>query len=201
MARRGTVTDLYSDNGSNFVGADRILQEYLEELNEDPTVQNYFSRQGTNWHFNPPASQHHGGLCEAGVKSIKYHLKRIVGDHTFTFEEMCTILCQIEACLNSRPLCSISDDLNDMNYLTPGHFILGEAPNTVPKPSLLEENINRLKRWKLVQAMYQKFWHHWSKDYLSKLHQKSKWEQLQQNLRVGQLALYREDNLPPQNGH
>lgn len=126
VARKGGVSDLYSDNGSNFVGADRILQDHLKQLNDDPLVQNYFARKGTTWHFNPPASPHHGGLWEAGVKSIKYHLRRLVRDLVFTFEEMTTILSQIEACLNSRPLCSISDDLNDMNYLTtPGHFYLG----------------------------------------------------------------------------
>lgn len=197
VARKGQVTDLYSDNGTNFVGAERILQEHLNELVEDPTLQNYFARQGTTWHFNPPASPHHGGLWEAGVKSIKYHLKRLVGDCVFTFEEMTTILSQIEACLNSRPLCSINDDLNDMNYLTPGHFYLGEAPNTVPEPSLLEKNPNRLKRWQLVQRKFQEFWHYWSKDYLSKLQKRSKWEKSQENVKVGQLALYREDNLPP----
>lgn len=110
---------------------------------------------------------------------------------------MSTILSQIEACLNSRPLCSISDDLNDISYLTPGHFYLGEAPNTIPQPSLLNANINRLTRWQLVQRMYQQFWHYWSKDYLSTLQNRSKWETSQGDVRVGQLALYRDDKLPP----
>ncbi|XP_037047939.1 uncharacterized protein LOC119082532 [Bradysia coprophila] len=68
VARRGQVTDLYSDNGTNFVGADNILREHMAELNKDPTIQNYFARQGTTWHFNPPASPHHGGLWEAGER-------------------------------------------------------------------------------------------------------------------------------------
>lgn len=197
VARKGAISDLYSDCGSNFIGANRILQEHLQKLFADPKVENFFARKGTNWHFNPPASPHHGGLWEAGVKSIKYHLKRLIGDNVFTFEEMTTILCRIEASLNSRPLCSISDDLNDISYLTPGHFYLGRAPNTVPHPCLLDVEINRLSRWQLLRRIYQQFWHYWSKNYLSKLQQRSKWETSKDDVRIGQLALYREDNLPP----
>ncbi|CAB0030524.1 unnamed protein product [Trichogramma brassicae] len=55
------------------------------------------------WHFNPPSSPHFGGLWESGVKSVKYHLKRMVGDRSFTFEEFSTLLAQIEAILNFAP--------------------------------------------------------------------------------------------------
>lgn len=196
-ANCGKVSDLYSDCGSNFIGADRILREQLEQTMSDPLVQNYLAKDGTNWHFNPPATPHFGGLWEACVKSAKYHLYRLCGDNQFTFEEMTTILCQIQACLNSRPLCPMNDDLYDNEYLTPGHFLIGEAPITVPQPNLLETNSNRLSRWQLSQKVYQQFWKHWSTDYLSMLQQRTKWMKLHDNVRVGQLVLYREDNLPP----
>lgn len=91
----------------------------------------------------------------------------------------------------------MNDDLYDNEYLTPGHFIIGEAPITVPQPNLLEINSNRLSRWQLAQKVYQQFWKHWSTDYLSMLQQRTKWMKLHENVRVGQLVLYREDNLPP----
>ena len=61
------------------------------------------ANDGTSWTFIPPNTPHCGGLREAGVKSVKHHLKRVIGEHTLTFEELTTVLVEIEACLNSRP--------------------------------------------------------------------------------------------------
>lgn len=197
IATRGICTDMYCDNGKNFVGASKELREYYKQLIKDPELLMYVAETGMNWHFNPPSGPSFGGLWEAGVKSVKYHLKRLVGNNTFTFEEMATLLRQIEACLNSRPLCAISNDVNDVEYLTPGHFIMGCAPITVPEVSLLDENVSTLSRWKLVQLIYQQFWKYWYSEYLSKLQQRQKWLKLKENVKVGQLVLLREDNVPP----
>lgn len=193
----GKISDLYSDCGTNFIGADRILREQMKAILNDPLMKTYLAKDGTNWHFNPPATPHFGRLWEACVKSVKYHIPRLCGDNQFTFEEMTTMLCQIKACLNSRPLCPMNDELYDTDYLTPGHFLIGEAPITVPQPNLLETNTNRLSRWQLTQKIYQQFWKCWSTDYLSKLQQRTKWMNLHDNVRVGRLVLYRKDNLPP----
>lgn len=75
--------------------------------------------EGIKFNFNPPASPHFGGLWEAGVRSTKYHLKRVLGNNVLTYEEFNTILTQIEACLNSRPLCEMVTDPRDVNPLTP----------------------------------------------------------------------------------
>lgn len=73
-----------------------------------------------------------GGIWEAGIKSCKYHLKRIIGNSTLTFEEMTTVLAQIEACLNSRPISQLPGNPEDISPLTPGHFLIGEPLITVP---------------------------------------------------------------------
>lgn len=197
VAKRGKVSDLYSDNGKNFVSAGRQLRQAYMKLMKDAELQSYLAHDGTVHHFNPPLSPSFGGLWEAGVKSIKYHLKRLVGRNVFTYEEMTTLLYQIEACLNSRPLCPVSEDLNDMSYLTPGHFLIGEAPITVPEHSLLEENVNRLSRWQLIQRVYQEFWKVWYSEYLSKLQQRPKWMKAQENVKVGQLVLLRDEKTIP----
>lgn len=196
-SRKGKVTDMYSDCGTNFVAANKELRDQFTKLMKDENLQGLLAQDGTTWHFNPPASPHFGGLWEAGVKSIKYHLKRLVGNNTFTFEEMTTLLCKIEACLNSRPLCPMSDDINDVSYLTPGHFTIGEPPIVIPEQSYLESNVNRLSRWQLIQRILQQFWNIWSSEYLSRLQQRPKWNQPEEDVRVGQLVLLREDNTPP----
>jgi hypothetical protein len=87
-------------------------------------VHNYAAKTLFHWHFIPPNSPHFGGLWEEGVKSLKYHCKRIVGKALLTFEEFSTLITQIEPCLNSRPLIALSCEPNDPSYLSPGHFLL-----------------------------------------------------------------------------
>lgn len=129
-------------------------------------VANEMSALGTNWHYNPAASPHFGGLWEAGVKSIKYHLRRIMGTQRLTFEELTTVTSQIEAILNSRPLTPESTRPDDLNALTPGHFLIGAPLNAIPEPTLEHLNTNHLSRWQLLQQMVQSFWKRWSNECL-----------------------------------
>lgn len=116
MARRGKCSDIFSDNGTNFVGAKRELAAYLKNVDQ------IASQDGVSWHFNPPSAPHFGGLWESAVKAAKYHLTRVVKDAKLTLSEITTLLCQIEACLNSRPMTTLSSDPGDMEALTPAHF-------------------------------------------------------------------------------
>lgn len=124
-ARRGTPLHMYSDNGTNFLKASKTLQEeYLEIQNiVNPECLGTISDMGISWHFNAPAWPTAGGLWESCVKAFKYHLKRVIGDQKLTYEEFSSLLAQIEGCMNSRPLCAISEDPEDINYLTPSHFL------------------------------------------------------------------------------
>lgn len=127
ISRRGLPSDMYSDNGTNFVRAARDIDSDMAiiQKSHEKEAATHFAHQAVQWHFIPPAAPHFGGLWEAGIKSTKTHLKRIIGDIIFTYEEITTTLCQIESCLNSRPLCPISSDHNDYKILAPGHFLIG----------------------------------------------------------------------------
>ncbi|XP_033229487.1 uncharacterized protein LOC117181027 [Belonocnema kinseyi] len=158
ISRRGLCRTLSSDEGTNFAGADRQLQEMFSEASaEFASVATYLASYGTQWRFNPPAAPYFRGLWEAAVKSTKFHLRRVIGDSTLTFEEMTTLLTQIEACLNSRPLRAQSDDPTDISALTPGHFLIGASLNAVPEPLLADVLPNRLTRWQLIQQMRDHF--------------------------------------------
>nr|CAI5839655.1 unnamed protein product [Callosobruchus analis] len=96
------------------------------------------------WHFNPPQAPHTGGYWEAAVKSVKFHLRRVLGNTAITYEEMYTLLVQIEACLNSRPLTPLSNDPSDYLPLTPAHFLIGDSLASIPQADVRNENPNRL---------------------------------------------------------
>lgn len=140
------VKNIYSDNGRNVVGADRALQQILKETTFQEDVQKFTAEEKINWHFISPRSPHYGGLWEAVVRSMKLLLKRTVGEACLTVAEMTTMLTQIEAILNSRPLTPLSDDPNDLRALTPGHFLVREMLQTYPEPDLHEIPANKLSR-------------------------------------------------------
>lgn len=199
-ARRGTPRELRSDHGSNFVGSKNELarlQEMLQSQIESELIRKSLAKDGTDWSMVPAHTPHFNGLCEAAVKSAKYHLRRVLRQTPFTFEEMATILCQIEAILNSRPLIPQSDDINDLNVLTPGHFLIGEQMTAIPEPNLQYIQMNRLNRYQLMQRQVQDFWSKWNKDYLSTLQQRTKWKTPIKNLKVGQLVTIKDDESPP----
>ncbi|XP_071571322.1 uncharacterized protein [Temnothorax nylanderi] len=107
VARRGRCTDIFSDNATNFVGGNRALQELYElfqNTEHQEIVQRFCTNEGITWHMIPPNSLHFGGLWESAVKAAKHHMRRALGTALFTTEELGTVVTQIEACLNSRPL-------------------------------------------------------------------------------------------------
>lgn len=163
---RGRCSTIFSDRGTNFVGANNELIELMKQATESEKIL---------WSFNPPAGAHFGGIWEAGIKSVKSHLLRVIGDQILTYEEFYTVLVQIEALLNSRPLCPVSSDPHDFSVLTPGHFLTLEPLTSLPSSDLSNLKLNRLSRWQLIQRLQHDFWRRWHCEYLNTLQQRTKW--------------------------
>ena len=183
IGRRGIPSHVYSDNGSNFVGANNQLRELFVLCNADSfqtAVSNYASRFNIEWHFNPPLSPHFGGIWEAAVKSFKHHFYRVVGETSFTFEVFTTLAAEIEAVLNSRPIGLMSSDPNDPVILTPAHFLIGR-PLVMPR--------NRLTIWRFITKTVQDFWKSWHLDYLSELQRRQKWTKRKGELSKGSVVI------------
>lgn len=128
---------------------------------------------------------------------MKYHLKRIVGNSTLTYEELATVTAQIEANLNSRPLCPLTNDPHDIIALTPGHFLIGSTLTAPPEANLITEKTGRLSRWQTLQKMQQQFWKIWSTEYLSRLQQRPKWNRVHNNFLINDMVLIKDEQLPP----
>ncbi|KMQ90318.1 hypothetical protein RF55_9937 [Lasius niger] len=157
--RRGLCSTITSDCGTNLIGADSKLKKLFKASSKEwAHIAAILANDELTWKFNPPSAPHFGGKWEAGVKSVKYYLRRVIGDALLTYEEMTTLLIQIKTILNSRPLSVLSDDPSDASALTPGHFLVGTALTTVPEPSLENLPQNRLSRFQLLRQMTESFW-------------------------------------------
>ncbi|XP_073820296.1 uncharacterized protein [Musca autumnalis] len=201
VGRRGIPQKIYCDNATNFVGAHNKLKELKESFFKDEVVQKMKSvccQMGLEFNFIPPRAPHFGGLWEAAVKSTKSLLVKNVSQAHLTFEELQTLIVEIEAILNSRPIAPLSDDPNDGEALTPGHLLIGCSMVTVPEPALDVTKPSLLTRWQQISYLKQQFWKLWSRDYLLSLQQRSKWFKEEENVVEGQLVVVHEDNTPPQ---
>jgi len=173
-----------------------MRQAFLKCVQQE-TIHDFFAQEEISWHFNPPLAPHFGGIWEAGVKAMKFHLKRVAGTALLNCDEMETLLTQIEAVLNSRPLTSLSSDPNDNTCLTPAHFLIGDSFTAPMEPTLLDVKENRLSRWQRVKQLQQHFWKKWSNEYLNELQQRTKWKSGASFLKPGQLVIVRKDDTPP----
>lgn len=155
------------------------------------------SSRSVTWCNNAPNAASMGGIWEAGIKSAKHHLYRTVGDRILTYEELTTIFCKIEAIMNSRPLCSLSNNPNEFDVLTAGHFLIGQSLLAVPEYDVTDVPLNRLSRWQSIQRVSQTFWKRWSNDYLHTLQQREKWFTSPPNVKVGDLVLLKSNLTRP----
>ena len=131
------------------------------------------------------------------MRSMKYHLKRVVSDVKLTFEECSTILTQIEACMNSRPLVALPCDGDGIDVLTPGHFLIGRPIESLPDPSFSYRPVSLLRRWDLCHNLIRQFWERWHQEYLTSLRAYTKWHKPSRNIQVNDIVILQDANLVP----
>ncbi|GJQ85817.1 hypothetical protein Trydic_g10267 [Trypoxylus dichotomus] len=160
VARRGLCPNLYSDNSTNFVGAKNELRDiysWIRATIKEREIKDFLLQIEINWMLRP-RSPHFGGLWESNIKCIKGHLLNVVGNAHLTYEQLSTLLCQIESILSSRPLRQLLFDPNDFSVITPGHFLIGDSLMV-----LLEQNAtadipqNRLNLYERLQCIVRHF--------------------------------------------
>jgi hypothetical protein len=194
-ARRGQCNNVYSDNGTTFVGTANLLKKENQKIDDE--IKQGLLALGTQWHVIPAYAPHFGGLWESAVRIMKYHLKRIIGETVLTYEELSTVLAQIEACMNSRPLCGSSEDPEGKIALTPAHFLIGRE---IISPNREEELTTYLKmptRWRLVEKIKRDFWKIWKQEYLHQLQQRNRWHKAHPNIKEEEIVIIKEEDTPP----
>ena len=160
-ARRGHPHTIWSDNGTNFVGADKELALCFANLDPDKVVQTSASK-GIKWKFNPPSAPFHGGVWERLAQSCKRLFYKILGNRRLTDEVLRTTFCLVEQFLNSRPLTAASSDPKDLEALTPNHFLFGgpSAASLFHVPEKAQPDDHR-QRYRKSIAYANVIWHRW----------------------------------------
>lgn len=106
---------------------------------------------------------------------------------------MATILTEIEASMNSRPLVPMTEDPNDLACLTPAHFLIGANLHALPETNVRDIPLGKLDHYQRLQRFSQDFWHHWRTEYLQELQRDTKICDQNVTFRPGQLVVIVED--------
>lgn len=195
MARRGIPLEFYSDNGTNFVGAERELREAVTEVDKDELVKTFTSTT-TKWNFNPPASPHMGGAWERLVRSIKTILYKIIPARCPSDELLLSTLIEVENIVNSRPLAYVPVDDETSEALTPNHFLVGSSSGLKPISVCSDSGILLKQNWLLSQQYANIFWKKWLAEFLPSLTCRSKWYEKSKPLCQGDLVIIVDPSLP-----
>ena len=195
LARRGPVTDVYSDNGTNFVGANRELKELVQQLPNDE-LQEYARKHKFDWHFQPPNSPHFGGIHESMIKSGKKAVRAIIGNSELTDIELMTAFALAEDLINSRPLMFMTDDPGDFRVLTPAMFLHGRLSGQTFPDVIDTTAFDPRNRWRYVQRCLSEVWKRWIKELLPSLGPRQKWIADNRDYQVGDQVLIVSKDLP-----
>ena len=192
IARRGRPKEIFSDNGTNFVGANRVLRNALQAFNQD-RIHSHCSQQNIEWKFNPPTASHFGGAWERMIRSIRRILGGLLGNQTLNDENCLTLMAEVESILNSRPLVPISFTDTEQEPLTPNHLLLLRESHNLPPGIFSKDSCYSRRRWAQVQYLANQFWQSWIKEFLPNLQHRQKLFDVERNLKVDDIVMVVED--------
>ncbi|XP_062538555.1 uncharacterized protein LOC134206839 [Armigeres subalbatus] len=200
VGRRGPPAEFFSDNGTNFQGADRVLQHQISQgLSET------FTSANTKWNFLPPGAPHMGGAWERLVRSVKAAMDEAYKEGKLDDEGLQTLVVEAENMVNTRPLTYLPLDSEEAEALTPNHFLLlssngvkkvmrESGTTTRVEPSELLRRQILGKSWDLIQRQIKVFWKRWLNEYLPVIRRQPKWFAETPALKPGDLVMVAESS-------
>ncbi|XP_063540079.1 uncharacterized protein LOC134749105 [Cydia strobilella] len=192
IARRGTPTVLYSDNATNFYGAEREIAEAKKTLPD--SLKPFLTERAITWKKIPPGNPSAGGAWERLVGSVKTALKATLKERAPHEEVLHTLLLEAEHVVNSRPLTPVNPDL-DVEALTPNHFLIGRSSAMAPLGVFTDKDMS-LSSWKTAQNLADHFWRRWQKEYRPSLLPRPSAHQNVQKLNIGDIVIVADSSMP-----
>ena len=175
ISRRGIPESILSDNAKTFKVGAKTLKSIATQMIEKPESQKFLSDHGINWHFIPEAAPWWGGFYERMVGLVKRPLKKVIGRACLNVIELSTILTEVEAVLNSRPLTYTYVNTKEEGPLTPAHFLCGHRLLSLPDQQNSNEDYGNTtreelsRRAKYHETLIHSFWKRWQQEYLTGL--------------------------------
>jgi hypothetical protein len=194
-SRRGCPEKVFSDNGTNLTKGHKELQTLLIELDQSK-ISKSLVKQGIQWHFNTPYGSHEGGVYERMIRSVRNVLSALTKQQVLSCESLSSLMCMAENILNQRPICQVSNDPSDLGALSPNLLLLFEHDTRLPVGNFEPTLVYSMRRWNQVRYLTHVFWKRWSKEYLSTLQSRQRWQGPRPNLKVNDLVLLVESNVP-----
>jgi hypothetical protein len=193
IARRGVPDLIRSDNGTNFVGGQRELQEAMDQWNASRKTKDFLLQRNIKWEFNPPTASHMGGVWERQIRTVRKSLNAIMKEQVLDDEQLDTLFCEVEAIVNNRPITPVSTDPKDDEPLTPSHLLLLRSGPKTPPGCFIKHDIYG-RRWRHVQYLSDQFWRRWVREYLPQLQLRQKWLVKRPNLSINDIVLVMDES-------
>ena len=189
---RGMPCKVYSDNALTFKRAEKEILETVEANNLK--IQEAAKKYHFEWHYSVEYHSAGSGVWERMVKSVKVPLRKVLGNAMLTYNELLTVVKEIEGQVNDRPLIGASEDT--LEVLTPSMLCLGRkirpwVDGFADTEYKQEPEIR--DRWRYRGVLLENFWRAWIKQYTVQLQQRHRWHTKKPNLKVDDLVLLEKD--------
>lgn len=199
ICRRGPVSLMRSDNGTNLVAGCKEINDSIKRWNNSQ-IDSFCHGKNIQWIFQPATGSHHGGSVEREVRSIRKVLNSLLQEFenkiTISDEFLSTLMCEVEEILNNRPLTKVTSDFGDLEALTPNNLLRLHSDIIFPVGLFDEGDIYVRRKWRQVQFVAEVFWRRWRSEYLQLLQQRQKWTKFRRNHVVGDLVMISDQKLP-----
>ncbi|XP_055918648.1 uncharacterized protein LOC129950751 [Eupeodes corollae] len=197
LCRRGSVRKMFSDRGTNFIGAEKLLKTSLKSVDHQLIAEKFVNSE-LEWHFHPPASPHMNGCCERLIKSVKIALYAVsnVTSYKPNDELFRSFLMEVEDMINSRPLTYLPLDSEQSEAITPNHFLRQSPGGMIPLGNFNDDTKLHKSNLLMSQLHARHFWKRWIAEYLPTLTRREKWDMQTEPLAVGDIVLIIDERSP-----
>ena len=195
-ARRGVPHVIFTDNGTNFVAAEKELKEMVQQIDSSKVQQ---KNRAIKWNFLPPHASHMAGVWERLIRSTKTILRSLLineSSRLVTDEILSTLLCEVEAIMNDRPLTPNPTSLNDAPALTPNMLLTYRRRSVLPPGVFDPADVYSKRWWRQAQHLADVFWRRWVAEYIPTLQLRQKWTHDQPCVKIDDIVLVSEEPAP-----
>ena len=195
LSIRGPVAVMRCDRGTNFIGARSEVDQALQEMDEG-ALKTFLADKGCKWLFIPPHASHFGGVWERQIGTIRRVLNAMLldlGGPQLTHELLTTLLAEVSAIVNSRPIAAVPSDIEEPQPLSPAMLLTLKSRPLLPLPGNFgPQDLYARRRWRRAQYLADQFWVRWRTEYLQSLQKRPKWNERKRNLAAGDIVIVKD---------